>query len=420
MNRNRISRRVPAGPLYRDVRDLYGKELNREKAVHVPNARVVIANYTALCRDFPYLGSEKFLKVYSTDACSLCQRDGLLCTNAIDKWLVENAAIVSLRQTTANTVNSQIEHAAALKYAYRPPAYGRALVVPVDYGGVAEGAGLFDLKGAGVAPNRTPSHKDHSNGLEYLGVAIADFFYGWLIDRIFARTVPGYSTVPVYAVLDLGFDITGGWHGTAPAGLHVRRAHRRTAHGYQMVLSGSENERVQLQIEMLLRTFGLTSANCGSSFEMAEADGLERLHFGGKLVKYSSDAARARGAEIERVAGGSRLEMMNIQLMHSPTWEPRSAQMYDFGHISTRKDFLFPFASTAQDRHLEVGHVILPEDASFIRPNPRLRVDPSLFHRHSVNAMGFYLAQGFRNSTVPRDTVENAIRIGIRKALRKS
>ena len=419
MHRTRILRRTPPGPLHRHILELCADTPSPEQVVHVSTAKVVLANYAAITNDFPYLRSREFKERYSGYFCPSCHRDELSCNDAIDQWIIDNAAFISLQQTSSNSVNSKIVHDESVERAFRPPGYGRALVVPVNTGQSNEGAGLLDIKGAGVAPGRTPSHDAYSNGLEYLGVAIADFFYGWLIDKIFARTVPGYWTVPIYAVLDLGFDITGGWHGTAPAGLHVRRAHRRNSNGYQVVMSGSENELVQLQIEMLLRSFGLTSTNAGTSFEVLKTNGENRLHFGGKVINYSSELERKRGHEIANLIQGSRLEMINIQLMHGATWEPRYAQMYDFGHISARGRFLLPTASTAQDRYLEIGHIICPDHPAYIHPDPGLRVDPDLFHRHSVNALGFYFAQGYREGRIERATVENAVRIGIMQAFKK-
>jgi hypothetical protein len=48
-----------------------------------------------------------------------------------------------------------------------------------------------------------------------------------LIDEIFRRAAPWFWTVPVYGVVDLGFDARTRDGERVPAGLLVRRAHRR-------------------------------------------------------------------------------------------------------------------------------------------------------------------------------------------------
>jgi len=417
MHRTRLLRRMPAGPLFSDIGEVCAPELPRELVVHIPTAKVVIANYRAILHDFPHVFGRDFREKYTSYWCESCNQEEGPCLDAIDQWVVDHAAYVSLRQAEVTTVNSKIHHDRPVELAYRPPRYGRALVVPVDGPRVPGTAGLLDIKGAGVAPDRTPSHSEYSNGLEYLGVAIADFFYGWLIDWIFARTEQPYWTVPVYALLDLGFDIKDGWHGTAPAGLHVRRAHARGAGGLPIVMSRSDDEVVCLHIELLLRSYGLTSANRSSSFEIAEGPNGGALHFGGKAIKYIDDRERQRGEDIVEIVGDVRLEMLNIQLTRDTSWDPRMGQMFDFGHISARRRFRFPLASAAQDRLLQVGHIIRQHEPAFVQPDPALRVDPDLCDRHSVNALGFYLAQAFRNGRLGRTEVEYAIRRAIVRAL---
>lgn len=416
MHRFRIARRIPAGPLFRSIGEICQTELKKEQVVRVPGAKVVMADYRALLHDFPHLRSREFREEYKTNFCGHCA-DPDFCPDAIDAWLVANAAVVSSAQAQPNSVNSPFKYDPAHLGAYRPPGYGRALVVPVTHRHFS-GAGLLDVKGAGVAPSRVPSHDEHSSGLEYLGVAIADFIYGWIIERIFARTVPGYTTVPVYAVIDLGFDIVGGWHGTAPAGIHVRRAHRRAANGYQMVLSGSDAERVQLQIEMLLRMFGLTSTNPGSSFTITRQDGVPIVSFGGKQLPCDNEGSHAKATHLADKLRGSNLELLNIQLTEGASWAPKAAQMYDFGHISARRSFDTPFATNTQDTHFAVGRIVLPSDAGFLQPDPTLRVSPFMYHRHSVNALGFYFAQAHRQGTALRSTLENAVRRAVLAAVR--
>ena len=244
-----IRRDFPKAPLIRSLDEMQNCQTStyREPIVPVRSARVAIANYDALVHDFPGLRTKKFQKMYENFFCKTCRATGELCALALDEWILDNAAFVSLQQSASEGVNSPIKCGPPIERAVRPTRYGRAFVLPVEkvWGG-GTGARFLDMKGVGVAPGAIATQTPYSNGLEYLGVSLGDYFYAWLLDRIFRRTEPGYSTVPVYAVIDLGFDIVGGWHGTGPAAATVRRAHSRHPHGYDFPRSGSEEETVRL------------------------------------------------------------------------------------------------------------------------------------------------------------------------------
>lgn len=411
----KLKKRVPAAPILSDIAQVCDAPLAREAVVPVRTARVVIADYAALFHDFPQVfGQEDFWRDHAPHFCERCVRSGKRCLLAVDRWIVEHAAYVSARQAEPNVVNSAIDHGAPVQLAYRPPRYGRALVLPVPGSATAGRAQLLDVKGAGVAADRTPSHQPHSSGLEYVGVALADFFYGWLIDRIFARTVPGYGVAPVYAVLDLGFDIVNGWHGSGPAGLHVRRAHARATGGITTPLFGSQEEMVQLHIELLLRSFGMTSAAAGTSFEVI--DGV--LHYSGQPLPIENERQQRKAEEIAQVVAPTRLERLNIQTTRGASWEPKSAQLVDFGHIHSRKRFQHALAGSARDGVWRLGRIIRRNDAAFVQPDPRLAVDVDVSNRSNVNAHGFYIAQCFRDNRMDRAEVANRLRRALTRALR--
>lgn len=412
-----VCRRFPRGPLHYRFEEICALPIEPEAIVPVRTASVVLANYGLLFHDFPQLLGQTFKEQYSKYMCRQCIGARLPCINAVDKWLLDSCAYVSLQQATHGAVNSPIEHGSPVVRAFRPPRYGRALVLPID-GAEPGSAGFVDLKGVGVAPGVTPEHKPYSDGLEYLGVALADFFYGWLVDSVFARTVPGYSTVPVYAVIDLGFDIVNGWQGTSPAGLHVRRAHARNAS--EMPMSASEESLVQIHIELLLRTYGLTTASKSTSYEVLPGPDGPSLHYAGYPITCSSERHLKRCQEIASVVATGRIEMFNIQLMRGASWHPKRAQLFDFGHLHARREFMNHLGCPALDALQGVGQVIRREDKCFVQPDRRLAVDPNLFNRHAVNAFGFYVAEALRRGRVDRKEAEIIIRKAIVKALRKN
>ena len=415
-----IRRHFPKGPLIQSLREMRNCHPSaiREPIVPVRSARVALANYDALVHDFPGLRSRQFQMAYEEFFCGSCMAAGELCSCALDKWILDNAAFLSLQQSVSDGVNSPIDCGPPVERAYRPMRYGRAFLVPVEEKWGSAGARFLDLKGVGVAPNATATQTSYTNGLEYLGVALGDYFYAWLLDRIFRRSEPGYSTVPVYAVIDLGFDIVGGWHGTAPAAATVRRAHSRHPHGYEVPLSGTEEETVRLHIEMILRSYGLSTAAPSLAYELSHDGTTEILCYGGQPISTTTDRARKKAEQIAQVCKEGPLEIINLQLANTASWKPRIAQLVDFGHVHARERFNYPLGSPAYDSLLGVARTIKPGDAGFVQPVDGIAVDHNLFRRSSVNAFGFYAAQAFRDKRYNRKDIELLLRLACVQALR--
>jgi hypothetical protein len=342
----------------------------------------------------------------------------------INAWIIRNAGFISEQQLQPNSVNSPIEvDVQTSREACRPPYYGRAVVVPIDDPGDEAGAKYLDLKGVGVAPGCIPSQLPHSNGLEYLGDALADFFYGWLIDTIFARSCPGYQILPVYAVLDLGFDVYGNEYGSAPAGMHVRRSHTRPFP--PLPLSGSAHEKLTLHIELLLRHFGLTSATYGTALMLSDrGDEPELRCFGNKLaIETEAEKQKAQYVmNVIRECDSKLLSMANIQTTNELDWDKKSVQIFDLGHITASRRFTSPFANKIRDAALGVGRVVRPGEPSYIQPSRKDRVDPELCDRETVNSYGFYAADKFRHAPrlFDQTRLETIMRIARLKAFGRS
>lgn len=390
-----VIRPFPVGPLYRELSAICSQPLVPEDVVPVKTAKVVLANYKALIHDFPDAFSTEFRLDYSEYFCDRCISQDRLCEKAIDQWIVANAAFVSASQACPNDVNTAIDHGESIECGYRPPHYGRALIIPVGGSLSSEGALFLDIKGAGVAPNVVPRQDVHSNGLEYLGVALADFFYGWLLDRIFSRMAPTYQTVPVYAILDLGFQIVDGAYGTAPAGLHVRRAHNRLGYGVRPPISGDGAERLALHMELILRRYGVTSTTSAYSIGFAKCgnDAIEMRGRGPRIVP--AGPKRIRFDKLYAKLGGKRALFANFQLTGDSRWEDRQAQLFDFGHIGVRQRFTEPLATKVLDAFFEIGRLLMPNDQYYVQPDPRISLDHELFNRRTVTAIAFQYAYDY-------------------------
>jgi hypothetical protein len=225
----------------------------REVVEKVSGAKVLLANYELIRNDFEE---------------AKCLSD----TN-IDNWLLETAAFISIKQLNPNQVNTPIttEGYSSRKIAYRPHIYGRALIFPTKNG-------LIDAKGAGAIK---PAQCTHSNGLLTVGEGIREYIYEALISEIFAhyranfdQNYP-YKTVNSYAVIDLGFDVIHKDGSKSPAGLYLRQAHDRfgdpKSEEYNFL-----SFKHGLEIERVLRLYGITSAGVGQNFALADIQGTKK------------------------------------------------------------------------------------------------------------------------------------------------
>jgi hypothetical protein len=412
--------RCSAGHALTDINQASPSPLSEEVVFRLPKARVACANYSAIIHDFPQIFGELALQNNMLPGCDSCAAAGHLCRKMVNSWILDNAGFISEPQLLANSVNSPIEvdfHTS--RAAFRPPYYGRAAIIPIDYSGDEDGGKYLDLKGIGVAPGCQPTRQDHSNGLEYLGNALADFFYGWVVDTIFAKSCPGYQVLPVYAVLDLGFDIYSDTHGPAPAGLHVRRAHTRPLPS--LPLSGSAHEKLTIHIELLLRHFGLTSATYGTALTVLDGEDEAGLSVLGRKLDLNNDAEKNKARSIVnmlREGGYSELSMSNIQLADELDWDKKTAQIYDFGHFSAARKFETPVANKVRDAALGIGRIIKPDDPIYTQPDRKAGIDPELCVRDAVNAFAFFAAEKFRHT--PKQfgqmRLERAMRVARAKA----
>ena len=228
----------------------------RETAVRVRTARVVLADYGLIRRDFA-----------ETRELSDAQ---------IDDWLLSKTAFVSKVQADQSLTNTRIETGAGTVQAFRPADYGRALVFETG------GGGFIDGKGAGAASS--PVLNDHANGLATLGEATREFLYEKLVRTVFVAGGTGMETVEHYAVIDWGFDVIHADGTHSPAGMVLRQAHSRAAAGDSVF----HDTRARL-VEMNLRRFGLTSTGAYRNDLPMEAINIQRtkdgavLDFGGFL-----------------------------------------------------------------------------------------------------------------------------------------
>ena len=389
-------------PLPRTVFDLADPGIRPELALRVAGARVVFADYALLRHDFPQL--------------EWASRP------AIDEWLLRNAAVVSAPQAAQEVVNTKIATTGDTVTAFRPPLYGRAVVTD------AEGGGLLDVKGAGVAPGFVPQNKSHANGLLAHGEALANIAIREVMERIFRRANTGFATVPEYAVIDLGFDVRELFGAATPACVQVRRAHRRPIGGVELPLAGSPEQQVKFEIEVLLRHYGMTSCSPATSFVLDDSSGKLVMHYAEKPMPPHSDEQMASIRKLTRYQGGRvMIEGVNVQLTREASVRPSRATVIDFGHYSVRERFDLPVVSLVRDRLIRWGGALWPGDANFPQPSSKLRLPLSSWGtpekpdpRWTVPGhpeliwpspfiLGFELSHGFRDGSISGDDVRTRL-----------
>lgn len=217
----------------RDIEQL--TEPQAEVVVKLKNARVVIADYALIRRDFA-----------ETRAMS---------EEKIDQWLIDSVGYLAKTQTAPNAVNTKIEtEKSSQKKAYRPHHYHRALVFKA-------GEGFIDVKGAG---SLAPRQESHGNGLATTYEAFREFVFEKKVQQIFADAKLPNKTVGGYAVLDYGFNIIHNDGTQSPAGAILRQAHTRfDVQHYNWNGNDFLDEEPALKIEMTLRRYGVTSSGEG-------------------------------------------------------------------------------------------------------------------------------------------------------------
>jgi hypothetical protein len=204
---SQVGVRVPTALPLRD--SLLLQKPKKEKVLRLTQARVVIADYELLRRDFPHLR--------------------MLNNVEVDQWLLSQTAYISKPQVAQTVVNTSIPTEAMIdRMALRPEGYGRALVYPVT-NTLDEHVGLIDVKGAGALE---PSQSSHGNGLSSLGEVMREYIFENLSRDVLTDANSEVKTIGSYAVIDAGFDVVHADGSQSRAGLYLRQASERHTAGF--------------------------------------------------------------------------------------------------------------------------------------------------------------------------------------------
>ncbi len=412
----KIGEDFPSEPLLTSIEDLEQDGVLPETVLRVTGAEVVYANYDLLRHDFPQL-------------------TGIVSEQEIDEWLLRNTAFISQNQVKQSIVNSPITIGNEEVKAFRPPGYGRALVfsieendktlLPVNTSKTVFENRLIDVKGSGVAPNAQAVNGSHCNGIYRLGYAFVELIFQELLQRIFRHSKTVIQTLPLYAIIDLGFDETNETMPVTPAALMIRRAHRRPKNSGGLYPYRSTGQLVQIEIEQLIRKYGITSVNCITEVKISKEEGEFKIQYGEQLVDFFGERQRI---EIERVShfkegmGVISFDGINIQHTREIGLDPTRATLVDFQSYTVKERFDDPLLSLVSDKLLRWGGSVWPDDEDFVRPDPSLQVP---FHlvtdtgtiwgynmgekRMKINSLCYGLAHDIRAKKISREQLLNTL-----------
>ncbi len=381
------------GPILKSIEDLMQGEVKKETVSACSGAQVILANYELLQHDFPCLSLENLEKVNPELKAVTGKAKTLMVKDLIDQWLIRHTCFVSENQTTQEYVNTKIHLTGEKVEAYRPVLYGRALVFSLlnNYKGLGIDAeamgyedGLLDVKGTGLESGKEHHFYDHGNGLLTLAEAFLEYTYQQLVEAAFRHSGSHFETLPTYGIIKLGFNVknTGGIAG--PAGLLVRRAQRRPENPGGLPEYKTDMQLLQLEVELLLRRYGITSCNYVTEIRVWKDKGNTKISYGGKPVNNLTEDQRKNIEEVSRI-DNERLVFEGVNIQHTREFgkDPWKAVVIDFGSFQIKEKFKHPILSLVTDKLMRWGGSIWPDFDSYPQPIPSLAVPYDIWGRET-------------------------------------
>lgn len=335
-----------------DVSDI--NEYPEPKAIEVVKVRAHISrvNHALLRQDYP------FMKAWSD--------------TKIETWISENLNLLARAQAQQSQANTPIAYDAFkvtprgqrrtgdpyVSGVFRPAGYGRAFIIEV-YDPVANRVYYFDGKGLGADK---PMPLPHKTGLASFGEANREITMSTLVDTVLKHARTKFSAIQSYFQFQFEFDMIeqmeNGSSLSSRAGAVFRQNHIRPIEDPL----GSADPEVSIEVERVLRKYGITSA--GASFD-------------------------------DEPRHSDFLDITNVQITRNKT------KLYDFGGYLVESVFTLPLIEwdvlvdylkahpadpqtlrarlDRRDPELEALILARPGDKNFIQPDPTLQVPFDFF-----------------------------------------
>ena len=343
----------------------------KERLVRVSNPTLVYVNQSQILEDFPWLKTVRSGKRYTENIEKIIQR-----------WLCSVGGVISKPHLQENEVNLTITSYGGEITAYRPLRYGRASIVEAGYISSDDDKdtsrfGLVDVKGCGVAADQRPRLGKRSNGLMLLPDAILELINRTLIHKLFSVSRSAIECLPFYGIVDLGIQgYRPYFKNPLPCVTLVRQAHIRAPYNNELPYYGSVEERVKNDIELFLRSFGVTSAPASCAFCIWTENGSMRATLDGEdvttipedMLEYFLEKLELRPPQVFR--------MSNVQICRECGLSPLRARLVDFGHYTIYDNFHGHHLITmVEDRPMNFGQFLHKEGGeTWVQPSRECRV----------------------------------------------
>lgn len=322
-------------------------------------ARVVLANHAAIARiGFPSI------PVGTPDE------------RANDQWLLSHA-LISAAQAASSGWWRYVDRSQS-RTCFRGERAGRSCLSPLSHE-IQDPVELYlkdpetfsrsfvDIKGVGVRHGAMPSTHPYRTGLLPLQKAVDDYVKSILVEKVLLHCGAPFSTVTALAVIDSGFHMSENGRDNSTACMLVREAHLRPP-GSDLPMMGSLAQRYGLEAELILRSYGITSAD--SRLQITKQDNHYVCMLNNQIAHTdcSEELCRKLVADYQ-ISLPFEADRINIQMTWDSNYSERSKfRLVDFGHYEGVSVFNRPLLSLVRDRPFGWGGVLQTDSPYFIQP----------------------------------------------------
>lgn len=270
----------------------------------------------------------------------------------VDSELCANFGYISEPHVNGNQLHDKPSLNGKSVAAQRPLMYDRSSVLSL-------GESIFDVKGTGLPPNRTPKNEPYSTGLYGLPNACVEL----VSEHVVRHALKNSSLVTTNRTLAvLATPIRTRLHPKSqfylPNAIFIRKSNRRPEHG-DFFPQGSEMVDLLLGIESELRKSGITSAAYGNNIFPKKA--------GNKILirkSQSSESFEIALTEGQKFPECKEIDLINIQLSFDD--EKGKIAIVDFEHFSSKKQFSKPLCVISQGKNERIFEVVSPDDVHYV------------------------------------------------------
>jgi hypothetical protein len=376
-----------AGHLVETIHGSSQTELNRGPVFASVEAMGLDTDHDSTCEAFAVVAGSRLIYVNKPalrSDLSLVSPHCKLADECLDSWLLAAGSVISQANAKPNDVNSLPQLTDRKRIGYRPPRYGRAAVfdVPLTMAeSIVSQIGLaVDVKGCGVDADQNPSRVRRGSGTLLLHEAIQELLNSRLLSRVFEQSKLDVTSLPIYALVDLGIVGWCSYFATEmPCVTMLRRAHLRPTGNDEIPSAGSDEELAKHQIELALRRFGISSAPISCSLDILGQGENLALIKNGELIPGVPPVHITRLLLELGIRAPCKIRMTNVQLTRGTKINPLSATLVDFGHYTSESTFVgHHLVTLVNDRPFNWGLFLRETDADWVQPEQGSLVNQKL------------------------------------------